>query len=133
MEKRRLPSGVKILAGCSKRVSSSPIRQCGSRGTKSSRVLSPARAALSPSTCGNKPRQSSARLLVVQRFAEDLAGFKGQHSAGGYLYLRAGLGISAPARFLLLDEKIAETGNLDLFAPGKAVFDNIEDGFDNFC
>ncbi len=68
---------------------------------------------------------------VVQRLAKDLAGLESQHPSGRDGNLLAGLRISSPTGFLFLDNKIPESGNLDLLTIRQAVLDDIKDRLDD--
>src|SRR5665811_594474 len=88
-----------------------------------SRVPSPA--------LGSPPQNADRFGLNVQRLPKDLAGLEGQHPSCRDGDLVAGLGVSPPPGFLLLDDKISKTGNLDLLTRCQVVLNDIEYGLNN--
>lgn len=67
-------------------------------------------------------------LLPVELLLENDTRLEGEDFAGGNGEWFAGLGVATGPVLLLVDNKLAEPGDLDLLAGGKRILDDFEDG-----
>lgn len=72
--------------------------------------------------------EKEEKLLPVQLLLKNDTRLEGENLAGSNGERLSGLGVATGPVVLLVDDELAETGNLDLLAGGKRFLDDFEDG-----